>query len=48
MFLKISNFPGFYRIVVNQASFMSELKWNMELFMESILFSFDYIFNEFV
>ena len=35
-------------IIVNRASFMYELKWNLELFLESILSSFDYIFNEFV
>ena len=35
-------------IIINQASFMSELEWNLELFLEFILFSFDYNFNEFV
>ena len=33
---------------MNQASFMSELEWNLEIFLETILFSFDYSFNEFV
>ena len=27
---------------------MSEIKWRLELFMETNLFNFDYSFNEFV
>ena len=34
--------------MVKQASFLSELKWNLESFLEFILFIFYYIFNEFV
>ena len=35
-------------MIVYQASFMSELEWNLEIFLEAILFSFHYSFNEFV
>ena len=34
-------------IFVYKAAFMSELEWNLEIFLESILFSFDYSFNDF-
>ena len=31
-----------------EASFLSELQWNLEFFWNSFFYSFDYNFNEFV